>query len=88
MVECLTYRRGGHKRDDAATYRPQEEVGPWLAQDPVTAFRQRLLSDERFDEDLLAAIEKDVKSTLGQAVDFAMSSPDPSAALALEHVYA
>jgi pyruvate dehydrogenase E1 component alpha subunit len=88
MVECLTYRRGGHKRDDAATYRPQEEVEPWLAQDPAMAFRQRLLSDGRFDETRLASIEEDVESTLSRAVDFAMSSPNPSAELALEHVYA
>ena len=88
MVECLTYRRGGHKRDDAATYRPQEEVEPWLAEDPVTAFRQRLLGDSRFDEARLVAIENGVEGVLCQAVDFSMSSPDPSAQLALEHVYA
>jgi pyruvate dehydrogenase E1 component alpha subunit len=88
MVECLTYRRGGHKRDDAATYRPQQEVAPWLAQDPVPALRLRLLSDPRFDETRVVAIEEDVENVLRQAVDFAMSSPDPSVELALEHVYA
>lgn len=88
MVECLTYRRGGHKRDDPATYRPQEEVEAWLAQDPLPAFRQRLLEDPRFDKAHVAAIEERVKATLDEAVDFATSSPNPPVELALEHVYA
>jgi pyruvate dehydrogenase E1 component alpha subunit len=24
LIECLTYRQGGHKRDDPATYRPRQ----------------------------------------------------------------
>jgi TPP-dependent pyruvate/acetoin dehydrogenase alpha subunit len=88
MVECLTYRRGGHKRDDPATYRPQEEVEAWLARDPLPAFRGRLLKDSRFDKARVAAIEDGVKATLDEAVGFAMSSPNPPVELALEQVYA
>lgn len=88
MIECLTYRRGGHKRDDPATYRPQSEVEAWLAQDPLPAFRQRLLEDARFDEAHVASIEGQVKATLDEAVDFALSSQNPPTELALEHVYA
>ena len=40
LVECLTYRRGGHKREDPGTYRPKDEVAAWLAYDPVTTFRR------------------------------------------------
>lgn len=87
FIECLTYRRGGHKRDDPATYRPREEVEAWLAQDPLPAFRQRLLDDSRFDEGRIAAIEEKVDATLEEAVEFAMSSPNPPTELALEHVY-
>lgn len=88
LIEALTYRRGGHKRDDPATYRPQEEVEAWLAQDPIPVFRARLVADPRFGEDAVAAIEADVAATLAHAVEFAQSSPDPSPALALEHLYA
>jgi len=88
LVECLTYRQGGHKRDDPATYRPQEEVKAWLAQDPLPAFRQRLLGDSRFDETRVVAIEDEVKTMLGEAVGFAKSSQNPPTELALEHVYA
>lgn len=88
LIEALTYRRGGHKRDDPATYRPQEEVDAWLAQDPIPLFRQRLVADARFGEQAVAAIEKDVAQTLEQAVEFAQSSPNPPVELALEHLYA
>jgi TPP-dependent pyruvate/acetoin dehydrogenase alpha subunit len=88
FIECLTYRRGGHKRDDPGTYRPQDEVEAWLVQDPVSAFRQRLLDDERFNSAGVSTIENEVDAALQDAVDFAMSSPDPPAELAMEHVYA
>lgn len=88
MIECLTYRMGGHKRDDPATYRPQEEVEAWLAQDPLPAFRQRLLADGRFDEGRVESIERQVDLTLDEAVAFAQSSEHPPVELALEHVYA
>lgn len=88
LIEALTYRRGGHKRDDPATYRPQEEVDAWLAQDPVLLFRARLVADARFGEDAVSAIEADVDAILDQAVAFAQSSPNPPVELALEHLYA
>lgn len=88
LIECLTYRQGGHKRDDPGTYRPKEEVEAWLAQDPLPIFRERLLTDERFDEGGVAAIESEVDATLNEAVEFAQSSQNPPAELALEHVYA
>jgi len=88
MVEALTYRQGGHKRDDPATYRDPVEVEQWLAADPVPAFRDRLVADARFDEKRLARIEADVEAELEEAVQFAMDSDEPSVHAALEDVYA
>ena len=88
LVECLTYRRGGLKRDDPATYRPKDEVEAWLAQDPVPAFRNRLLADGRFNEGGLIKIENGVQQSVDQAVEFAQTSSEPPPELALEHVYA
>jgi pyruvate dehydrogenase E1 component alpha subunit len=88
LIECLTYRRGGHKRDDPATYRPKEEVDAWLQQDPIPAFRKRLLKDSRFDEKQLKKIEAEVTDTLEKAVEYAQSSQDPPENLALEDLYA
>jgi TPP-dependent pyruvate/acetoin dehydrogenase alpha subunit len=88
LIECLTYRRGGHKRDDPATYRPKEEVNAWLAQDPLLVFRERLLETDRFEETNVKEIETGVNENLDHAVDFALRSPDPTPELALEHLYA
>ncbi len=88
MIESLTYRQGGHKRDDPATYRDQKEVREWLAADPVVLFRARLLQDARFDEERLAAVEAGVDAELDEAVRFARESPDPTPDTALEDVYA
>jgi TPP-dependent pyruvate/acetoin dehydrogenase alpha subunit len=88
LLECLTYRRGGHKRDDPAAYRPEEEVQAWFQTDPLPAFRARLLADTRFDETRISMIETAVTRVLDEAVDFALASDDPPTTLALEHLYA
>jgi len=88
LVECLTYRRGGHKRDDPATYRPTEEVEAWLAADPIDGFRTTLLADGRLTESALLEMETNVDSELDDAVDFARSSDVPAEAEALTDVYA
>jgi acetoin:2,6-dichlorophenolindophenol oxidoreductase subunit alpha len=43
LVEALTYRHGGHSRADPAKYRPEAEVREWMARDPITRYRPRLL---------------------------------------------
>jgi pyruvate dehydrogenase E1 component alpha subunit len=88
MVECLTYRRGGHKRDDRSSYRPEEEVDAWFRRDPIADFREYLLTDKRFRPEKLAVLERAVDASVEEAVEFALSSPDPAVASALEDVYA
>ncbi len=88
LVECLTYRRGGHKRDDPGTYRAREEVEAWFKTDPLPAFREQLVIDSRFDESRVASLEAAVLDDLDSAVEFALSSPEPGPEAALEDVYA
>ena len=73
FVECLTYRQGGHKRDDPATYRPREEVDRWLARDPIVRMR-RALSEAGLDDEAAAA-EEAAPVAIDEAVAFADSSP-------------
>ena len=88
LIECLTYRRGGHKRDDPGTYRPQEEVEAWFKTDPLPAFRDRLLEDERFSTSAIKDIEATVMTAIDASVDFALASDTPAVASALENLYA
>lgn len=73
FVECVTYRQGGHKRDDPATYRPREEVDRWLTRDPLLRLRQALdaaglahIADEAL---------KSARLEVDDAVRFAEQSP-------------
>lgn len=73
FIECLTYRQGGHKRDDPATYRPQSEVDQWLARDPVKRMRAALngagLSAEAVHREIAS------RAAIDDAVAFAEESP-------------
>jgi acetoin:2,6-dichlorophenolindophenol oxidoreductase subunit alpha len=73
LVECLTYRQGGHKRDDPATYRPREEVDLWLSRDPVVRYRRAI--EKAGLGDAADALDRDVEATLDDAVEFAEASP-------------
>ena len=88
LIECLTYRQGGHKRDDPATYRSQDEVQAWLETDPLVNFRKRLLEDNRFEESIILEIENEVNKILEEAIEFAANSPEPQPEIALEDIYA
>jgi TPP-dependent pyruvate/acetoin dehydrogenase alpha subunit len=88
LVECLTYRRGGHKRDDPATYRPPEEVAAWLAADPIDLLKPLLVGDARIGAQRISDIEAEVKAAIADAVEFAQSSPLPDPATVLDGVYA
>jgi acetoin:2,6-dichlorophenolindophenol oxidoreductase subunit alpha len=73
FVECLTYRRGGHKRDDPGTYRPRDEVDRWLERDPLQRMRRALVAiglDER-----AAQAERQASEDIDKAVAFAEASP-------------
>jgi len=87
LVECLTYRHGGHKRDDAATYRPQEEVAAWLSRDPIPAFRARLAEDGRIAAAELDAIDAETHEVVERAAATAQASPYPDPAGLLEEAY-
>ena len=88
MVECLTYRRGGHKRDDKGSYRPEQEVEAWFQRDPIVDFRDYLLTDKRIAAEKLEVLEQEVDASVDKGVNFALSSHDPDVAAALEDVYA
>lgn len=80
LVECLTYRQGGHKRDDPGTYRPREEVERWLARDPVTRLRTAL--DAIGLSAGADAAEARAVEMIADAVAFAEASP-PATGLAI-----
>ncbi|MGO9173813.1 MAG: thiamine pyrophosphate-dependent enzyme, partial [Rhodomicrobium sp.] len=81
ILEMLTYRYRGHSMSDPAKYRSKEEVDKMRqGHDPIEQVRARLLSSGRASEDELKGIDKDIRSTVNEAADFAQRDPGPEPA--------
>lgn len=88
LIECLTYRHGGHSRSDPGTYRPKKEVEEWLKKDPIPRFRAKLLEMNILTEKEAVDIEKEISEGIERDVKFAKESPMPRPEEALEDIYA
>jgi len=88
LVECKTYRHGGHSRTDPATYRPREEVAYWMSRDPLKICRERLLGKGYLSEKECDEIEKEQEKVIEDAAGFAVQSMEPEPEIALRDVYA
>ncbi len=88
LLEAVSFRMRGHSVVDPARYRSKEEVERARAQDPVPAFRARLVAAGIRDEAALAELEAEVEREVQQAIDFADASPDPGVDELFADVYA
>jgi pyruvate dehydrogenase E1 component alpha subunit len=88
LLEAVSFRMRGHSVVDPARYRSKEEVEQGRAQDPVVAFRARLLEAGVLDETGAAELEAEVEREVQQAIDFADASPDPPVEELFDDVYA
>jgi pyruvate dehydrogenase E1 component alpha subunit len=69
LIEALTYRLGDHTTaDDAARYRPPEEVQAHWKEEPIARFKAFLVSREAWskqqEEELIAACQKQVEAAV------------------------
>ncbi len=76
LLECQTYRHHGHSKADPARYRPPEEVERWLARDPLTIARSRLLA-LGVAEPAIAEVEETTRARMDRAVEAALAAPYP-----------
>jgi TPP-dependent pyruvate/acetoin dehydrogenase alpha subunit len=79
LLECQTYRHYGHSKSDPATYRPKEEVERWLARDPLTLTRERLLALGAGEADV-EEVEREARAAMDRATEDALASPYPDPA--------
>ena len=82
LLECKTYRHGGHFEGDPAKYRPAEEVEAWLKKDPIP----RLAA---FAKENGILTEKDIKTLDGQVakeIEEAIAFAEASAYLPVERI--
>jgi pyruvate dehydrogenase E1 component alpha subunit len=89
LLEAVSFRFRGHSVVDPDRYRNQEEVrAERVAQDPITAFAQRLKAAGLIDDAGLQKIEQQVDQEVEHAVQFADESPYPPLDSLFEYIYA
>lgn len=77
LMECSTYRYRGHSMSDPAKYRTREEVQDYREhKDPIEGLKKLILEQGRSEDDL-KSIDKQIRAIVGEAADFAESSPEP-----------
>ncbi|KAI9376585.1 dehydrogenase E1 component-domain-containing protein [Aspergillus egyptiacus] len=78
LYEYTTYRFAGHSMSDPGTaYRTREELKEARANDPISSFRDRLISCDVFSEDQAKEIDRSVRKRVNDEVADAEQSPEP-----------
>ncbi len=77
LMELNTYRYRGHSMSDPAKYRSREEVQDVREHnDPIERAKKALLELGQSEESL-KALDKQIRARVGEAADFAESTPEP-----------
>jgi acetoin:2,6-dichlorophenolindophenol oxidoreductase subunit alpha len=89
LIEAKTYRFMGHVFGvDKMEYMPKDEMEAARANDPVPAYRARLIDAGVLTEEDMAALEARADEEVKDAVEFALASPPPDPAETYTDVYA
>jgi len=79
ILEMKTYRYRGHSMSDPAKYRSRDEVQAVRDKsDPIEGLKKEL-DAVGIGENALKAIDKEIRSIVAEAADFAEQSPEPPA---------
>ncbi len=87
FLEVVTYRFEGHSMGDPERYRESDEVDKWQLDDPIGIFRRHLVEGQHFDEQQLDQEDQAVEKEIGEAIEFAESSPEPEPEALFEDIY-
>jgi TPP-dependent pyruvate/acetoin dehydrogenase alpha subunit len=68
-------------------YRTPEEVAAWKARCPIKQLENTLLSNKTATQADLDLVDAEVKATIEEAAQFALSSPTPDPATVANHLY-
>jgi acetoin:2,6-dichlorophenolindophenol oxidoreductase subunit alpha len=98
LIEAKTYRFYDHNGLAGAEqgvlgafglpYRSDRDVRSWIANDPLTRFRDQLIAIGVLTEERAGQMEADVKEQVQASIEFARQSPLPEKDSGLEQVYA
>lgn len=77
LIEALTYRFRGHSLADPDELRSSEEKEAWISKDPIIRLSNYILNNNIDNQDSLEQIKQNVQKNINEAIDFALSSPEP-----------
>jgi TPP-dependent pyruvate/acetoin dehydrogenase alpha subunit len=77
LVECMTYRHGGHHINDPGAYMPRNEMENWKLRDPLILLEKNLQA-AGIKENEIKEIQQKVETRLDDAIQFGLTSPEPS----------
>jgi len=78
LIEALTYRFRGHSLADPDELRSIEEKEAWIAKDPIVRLSNYILDNKIDNQSGLDNINNKVSKIIDEAIDFALSSPEPN----------
>ena len=89
MIECVTFRMGGHSTsDDPSRYVPKELFEKWAKRDPIEIFERVLVKRKLLDDKRKEEIAKDVNKEVQDAVKIASETATTPLETLFTEVYA
>jgi pyruvate dehydrogenase E1 component alpha subunit len=86
LIECKTYRHGGHHVNDPGLYMPKEKLEYYKQRDPVKRQRENLTQTAGCSDGRIGEIEREVERAMEEAVEFGKDSAEPSVEQFLQEV--
>ena len=77
LIECKTYRHGGHHINDPGLYMPKDKLEYWKSRDPLIILKDYLNKAGLKVSDI-DSINQQVEKELDEAIKFGLESPEPS----------
>lgn len=89
FIECLTYRMADHTTsDDAARYRPPEEVEAWRGRDPLLRLERYLMGRGLWSEEYGNEVQARTLAKIDAAVQAMEAAPPPGVEEMFRHTLA
>jgi pyruvate dehydrogenase E1 component alpha subunit len=88
LLECLTYRFRGHSLADPDELRAPSEKEFWSERDPILRFKQHLVQSNLLSQDRIREIDQEVDQLISDAVQFALSAPEPPSEELTNYIWA
>jgi pyruvate dehydrogenase E1 component alpha subunit len=88
LLECKTYRYGGHHVGDPGTlYRSNEEVAAWRAKDPIPRMIAHVLDSGVMTQAEVDTLKAEVDAEIEAAAAYSLESPLPEPEEALDDLF-